>query len=63
MSSVLLLLWTALGAALGVFSLLVAERERKRGAARGPWSWMMLWALGIVLLSLSLLRLTVMVSS
>ena len=57
----LLLVYAALGIVLGVFTLLVAERERKRGASR--WSWMMLGAFGIVLLCLSLLRLIVMVSS
>jgi uncharacterized protein (DUF983 family) len=58
----LLLVYAALGVVLGVFTLLVAERERrKRGASR--WSWMMVWAFGIVLLCLSLLRLIVVVSS
>ena len=57
MSSGLLLGW----AALGVFTLVVAERERKRGASR--WSWMMLGAFGIVLLSFGIMWLLVMVSS
>ncbi len=61
MSSMLFLVYAALGVVLGVFTLLVAERERKRGASR--WSWMMLGAFGIVLVCLSLLRLIVMVSS
>jgi cytochrome b561 len=61
MSSGLLLGWAAFGVFLGVFTLLVAERERKRGASR--WSWMLLGAFGIVLLCLSFLRLIVMVSS
>jgi hypothetical protein len=30
----LLLLWAALGVFLGVFTFIVAERERKRGASR-----------------------------
>ncbi len=59
--SMLLLVYAALGVVLGVFTLLVAERERKRGASR--WSWMMLWAFGIVLMCLSLLRLIVSVTS
>ena len=61
MSSMLFLVYAALGVVLGVFTLVVAERERKRGASR--WSWMALWALGLVLLSFGFLRLTVMVYS
>jgi hypothetical protein len=61
MSSGLLLGWAALGVFLGVFTLVVAERERKRGASR--WSWMMLGAFGIVLLSFGIMWLIVMVSS
>jgi hypothetical protein len=57
----LVLVYAALGVVLGVFTLVVAERERKRGASR--WSWMMLGAFGILLLSFGLLRLIVMVSS
>jgi hypothetical protein len=60
MSSGLLLGWAALGVFLGVFTLVVAERERKRGASR--WSWMMLGAFGIVLLSFGIMWLIVMVS-
>ena len=56
-----MLVYAALGVVLGVFTLVVAERERKRGASR--WSWMMLGAFGILLLSFGLLRLIVMVSS
>ncbi len=61
MSSVFFLGYAVLGIVLGVFTTIVAERERKRGASR--WSWVALWAFGIMLLSLSLLRLIVMVSS
>ncbi len=57
----LLLLWSALGVVLGVFTFVVAERERKRGAS--PRSWMPLLAFGIVLLSFGLLWLIVLVSS
>ncbi|MDQ3302488.1 MAG: hypothetical protein M3518_03955 [Actinomycetota bacterium] len=61
MSTVVFLVWAAFGVALGVYATFVAERERKRGASR--WSWMALWALGLVLLSFGFLRLTVMVYS
>lgn len=61
MSSMLFLGYAALGIALGVFTTFVAERERKRGASR--WSWVTLWAFGLVLISLGFLRLTVMVYS
>ena len=61
MSSGLLLGWAALGVFLGVFTLVVAERERKRGASR--WSWMMLGAFGIVLVCFGIMWLIVMVSS
>lgn len=61
MSSGLLLGWAAFGVFLGVFTLSVAERERKHGASR--WSWMMLGAFGIVLLSFGIMWFIVMVSS
>ncbi len=61
MSSGLLLGWAAFGIFLGVFTLVVAERERKRGASR--WSWMPLLAFGIVLLSFGIMWFIVMVSS
>jgi hypothetical protein len=51
----------AFGVFLGVFTFIVAERERKRGASR--WSWMMLGAFGIVLLSFGIMWFIVMVSS
>ena len=60
MSSGLLLGYAALGVFLGVFTLVVAERERKRGASR--WSWMMLGAFGIVLLSFGIMWLIVRAS-
>lgn len=54
-SLALLLLWSAVSAAVGVFSLLIARRERKRGAPW--WAWMVPWTFGLVLLCLSILRL------
>ncbi len=61
MSSMLLLGYAALGVVLVVFTLVVAERERKRGAPL--WSWMPLLGFGIVLLSFGLLWLLVLVSA
>ncbi len=57
----LLLFWAALGVFLGVFTFIVAERERKRGASR--WSCIALWAFGIVLLGSGLLWLIVLTFS
>ncbi len=54
-SLLLLLLWSAVSAALGVFSFLNAERERKRGAPW--WAWMVPSIFGILLLLLSIVRL------
>ena len=59
--TILFLLWSALGFVLGVFTFVVAERERKRGAPL--WSWMPLFGFGTVLLSFGLLWLLVLVSS
>ena len=61
MSSGLLLGWAAFGVFLGIFTLVVAERERKRGASL--WSWIPLLGFGIVLLSFGIMWLLVLVSS
>lgn len=61
MSSGLLLGYAAFGVFLGVFTLVVAGRERKRGAPL--WSWMPLLGFGIVLLSFGIMWLLVLVSS
>jgi hypothetical protein len=61
MSSGLVLGYAALGVFLGVFTLVVAERERKRGASR--WSWMLTGAFGIVLLSFGIMWFLAVVSS
>ncbi len=57
----LLLVYAALGVVLGVFTFVVAERERKRGAPL--WSWMPLFGFGTVLLSFGLMWFLVLVSS
>ena len=56
-----MLVYAALGVVLGVFTLVVAERERKRGASR--WSWMLTGAFGIVLLSFGIMWFLAVVSS
>ena len=61
MSSGLLLGYAALGVFLGVFTFVVAGRERKRGAPL--WSWMPLLGFGIVLLSFGIIWLLVLVSA
>lgn len=57
MSPVLLLLWSAVSAAVGVFGILIAVRERRRGSAW--WAWVVPGTFGVVLLFLSVLRLVV----
>jgi cytochrome b561 len=54
-SLVLLLLWSIVSVALGVFSIVIAVRERRRGAPW--WAWMVPFIFGILLLCLSILRL------
>ncbi len=56
----LILLYSALGFVLGVFTFVVAGRERKRGAPL--WSWLPLFGFGTVLLSFGLFWLLVLVS-
>ncbi len=52
-----LLFSSVVGAVVGVFGVLVAVREKRRGSAW--WAWLMPGAFGGVLLVLSLLRLVV----
>lgn len=54
-SLLLLALWSVISAALGVFSIVIAERERRRGAPW--WAWLVPWGFGILLLCLSVVRL------
>jgi VIT1/CCC1 family predicted Fe2+/Mn2+ transporter len=56
----LLALWSAVITALDVFSIVIAVRERRRGAPR--WAWMVPWGFGILLLCLSVVRLVWAVS-
>lgn len=49
----LLLLWSAMSAAIGVLAILVAVRERRRGSS---W-WMMPGIFGVLLVVNSILRL------
>jgi hypothetical protein len=46
---------SAISAVIGVFGLLVAQRERRRGSAW--WAWVVPGAFGVLLLVLGLLRL------
>ena len=53
MTSLLLLLWSALSAVVGVLAILIAVRERRRGS-----SWRMLPGIfGLLLVANSILRL------
>ena len=55
--TVLLVLWSAVSAALGVFGLLIAARERKSGSS---WeAWWFPGVFGALLIFLSVLRLVV----
>jgi hypothetical protein len=56
--TVLLVLWSAVSAALGVFGLLIAARERKSGSS---WraAWLLPGVFGALLIFLSVLRLVV----
>ena len=53
MTSLLLLLWSALSAIVGVLAILLAVRERTRGSS---W-WMLLGIFGLLLVANSILRL------
>ena len=53
MTNLLLLLWSALSAIVGVIAILVAVRERRRGAS---W-WMLPGIFGLLLVANSVLRL------
>jgi uncharacterized membrane protein HdeD (DUF308 family) len=53
MTSLLLLLWSALSAIVGVLAILVAVRERTRGSR---W-WMLPGIFGLLLVANSILRL------
>jgi integral membrane sensor domain MASE1 len=46
---------SAISAVIGVFGLLVAQRERRRGSAW--WAWVVPGAFGVLLLVLGLLKL------
>jgi hypothetical protein len=46
---------SAISAVIGVFGLLVAQRERRRGSAW--WAWVVPGAFGVLLIVLGLLRL------
>ena len=46
---------SAISAVIGVFGLLVAHRERRRGSAW--WAWLVPGTFGVLLLVLGLLRL------
>lgn len=46
---------SAISAAIGVFGLLVAQRERRRGSAW--WAWVLPGTFGVLLLVVGLLRL------
>jgi uncharacterized membrane protein HdeD (DUF308 family) len=52
-SSLLLLLWSALSAIVGVLAILVAMRERRRGSS---W-WILPGIFGLLLMANSILRL------
>ena len=52
-SSLLLLLWSALSAVVGVLAILIAVRERRRGSS---W-WMLPGIFGLLLVANSILRL------
>ena len=53
MTNLLLLLWSALSAIVGVIAILVAVRERRRGSS---W-WMLPGIFGLLLVANSVLRL------
>ncbi len=46
---------SAISAVIGVFGLLVAQRERRRGSAW--WAWVLPGTFGVLLLVVALLRL------
>ena len=51
---VLVVLSSAISAVIGVFGILVAERERSRGSAW--WAWVVPGTFGVVLIVVGLLR-------
>ena len=53
MTSLLLLLWSALSAVVGILAILIAVRERRRGSS---W-WMLPGIFGLLLVANSILRL------
>ena len=53
--TLVVILSSAVSAVIGVFGLLVAERERKKGSAW--WAWMLPGAFGMLLLVVGLVRL------
>jgi uncharacterized membrane protein YdcZ (DUF606 family) len=55
--TVLLVLWSAVSAALGAFGLHIAARERKSGSSW--WAWLLPGVFGALLIFLSVLRLVV----
>ena len=56
MNVVLVVLFSsAINAVIGVFGLLVAQRERRRGSAW--WAWVLPGTFGVLLLVVGLLRL------
>jgi threonine/homoserine/homoserine lactone efflux protein len=54
-SVVLVVLSSLIGAVIGVFGILVAQRERRRGSRW--WAWVVPGTFGVVLIVLGLLRL------
>ena len=54
-SVVLVVLSSLIGAVIGLFGILVAQRERRRGSRW--WAWVVPGTFGVVLIVLGLLRL------
>jgi hypothetical protein len=53
--TLVVILSSAISAVVGVFGLLVAERERKKGSAW--WAWVLPGAFGVLLIVVGLVRL------